>query len=503
MPGEPDTRVARAQHERHEGDFKLMSNLLNRRTFLQTGLAATGAAMTSSLPLNASTPPRTRPNLLFIYTEGQRADCMSVAGHPILRTPNQDRIAREGMRFTNAFCTNALCAPARAAVMTGMWSRTSGALDNKLLDTPLPPDIPIWTDLLRDHGYRTAMLGKVHLRNGLKERYWDYYFGFNAPATNYYKPRFAEGRDGKIGPEKTYSGYADDLVTDRALAWLNQLNGNEPFCLNLWFQTPHAPFFRPRRLLDAYNGVAIPKPATFDDDLRGYPGKPKPFVEADNKIGTIDTGDAVRSLEELCKDYYAGLTAVDQNIGRVLEWLDEHGLTDDTAIVFSSDHGYFLGEWRMFDKRLMHEPSIRVPMMVRYPHRVRAGEVKSEMALDVDLPPTLLDLCGIKAPAGMQGRSVLELGSSGSAPWRKDWLYDYYEYPGWENVKPHRGVRTETHKLIQWYTQDPQEWELYDLASDPNETVNLFGRPEHAALQQQLMQRLDSLLHEIPVRKSV
>jgi len=246
----------------------------------------------------------------------------------------------------------------------------------------------------------------------------------------------------------------------------------------------------------------IPKPATFDDDLRGYPGKPKPFVEADNKIGTIDTGDAVRSLEELCKDYYAGLTAVDQNIGRVLQWLDQRGLTDDTAIVFSSDHGYFLGEWRLFDKRLMHEPSIRVPMMVRYPHRVRAGEVRKEMALDVDLPPTLLDLCGIKATAAMQERSLLEVGAKGSAPWRKDWLYDYYEYPGFENVKPHRGVRTETHKLIQWYTQDPQEWELYDLASDPNETNNLYGKPEHDAVQQQLKQRLEELLREIPVRSA-
>jgi len=483
-------------------DSLAMTDLLNRRTFLQTGLAATGAALTSSLPLKAATPSRSKPNLLFIYTEGQRADCMSVAGHPILRTPNQDRIAREGTRFTNAFCTNALCAPARATAMTGMWSRTSGALDNQLLNTPLPPDIPIWTDLLREQGYRTAMLGKVHVRNGLKERYWDYYFGFNAPSTNYYKPRFAEGHAGTIGPEKTYKGYADDLVTDRALAWLDSLKSDEPFCMNLWYQTPHAPFFRPRRLLDAYNGVAIPKPATFDDDLRGYPGKPKPFVEADNKIGTIDTGDAVRSLEELCKDYYAGLTAVDQNIGRVLQWLDQRGLTDDTAIVFSSDHGYFLGEWRLFDKRLMHEPSIRVPMMVRYPHRVRAGEVRNEMALDVDLPPTLLDLCGVKAPSTMQGRSLLEVGAQGSAPWRKDWLYDYYEYPGFENVKPHRGVRTETHKLIQWYTQDPQEWELYDLASDPNETNNLYGKPEHAAVQQQLKQRLDELLREIPVRSA-
>jgi arylsulfatase A-like enzyme len=481
-----------------------MADGTSRREFVQKGLAATGAAVLGARPAEAGVQGvgGKRPNLIFIYNEGQRADALSMAGHPILKTPNQDRIGREGLYFNNAFCTNALCAPARAAAMTGMWSRSTGALDNQLLNTPLPKDIPVFTDQLREVGYKTAILGKVHTRNALKERYWDYYFGFNAPNTNFYNPRYAEGRDGKIGPEKVYKNqYADDLLTDKALGWLEQeKDSDKPFCLMLWFQTPHAPYFRARRHLDLYNGLAIPKPETFDDDLKGYPGKPTPFVDADNKIGTTATGDAVRSLEELCKDYYAGSVAIDENIGRVMAFLERTGKMDDTAIVVTSDHGYFLGEWRLFDKRLMHEPSIRVPMMIRYPKRIKAGTVKDEMVLDVDIAPTLLDLAGLPAAKTMQGRSMLEIGSKDAAPWRREWLYDYYEYPGNENVMPHRGVRTQTHKLIEWYTTEKREWEMYDLVKDPKEIHNLYGRPEHAALEADLKTRLERLLKATPVR---
>jgi arylsulfatase A-like enzyme len=484
-----------------------MSNPLesttNRREFIQGGVAMMGTLLASSTPAIASGSQKAkRPNIVFIYNEGQRADALSIAGHPILKTPNQDRVGREGVRFTNAFCTNALCAPARSTAMTGLWSRTSGALDNMRLDTPLPADIPVFTDLLHDAGYKTALLGKAHGRYGFKDRNWDYYLGYNSPATNYYHPRFAEGRNGKIGPEKTYENvYCDDFVTDHAIDWLKEERGDAPFCLLLWFTAPHAPFYRARRHLDLYNGVTIPKPATFDDDLKGYPGKPKAFVDAKNKIGTTVMGDATRSLEELCKDYYASSVAVDENIGRVLAYLEQTGELDNTAIVVSSDHGYFLGEWRLFDKRLMHEPSIRIPMMVRYPQRIHSGQVSDSMVLDVDLAPTMLDLAGVDIPGSMQGKSMLKAVGSEAASWRKEWLYDYYEYPGAEDVKPNRGIRTTTHKLIHYYN-DPQEFELYDLVNDPGETHNLYGDPAHAAIQAELTQRLEKLLQATPVRKA-
>ncbi len=473
-----------------------------RREFIQAGAATVGAVLASSiLPTANAQSTGKKPNLVFFYTEAQRSDALSLAGHTILKTPNMDRIGREGVWFKNAFCTNALCAPSRAVALTGMNSYSTGALDNTTHDAPLPPDIPLFTDLLHEAGYEVAMVGKAHVKNGVKERYWDYYFAFNAGNTDYDHPKFFEGRKGEMGKEITYDEYADDLATDRALAWLKEKR-DKPFCLLLWHQSPHGPFFRPRRLLDLYNGVPIPKPVTFDDDLQGYLGKPRAFADAKNKVGSTDMlYDSVRSNEELAKNYYAGFVGVDQNIGRVLDWLEKSGQLDDTAIVHSSDHGYFLGEWRSFDKRFMHEPSSRIPIMVRYPKRIQAGTVREEMALNLDLAPTLLDLAGVKVPQAMQGRSLVPLANGESTDWRKDWLYEYYDYPGAENVRPHRGVRTERYKLIYYYPLDSyaqtKEYELYDLQSDPGERNNLYNNPSYASVQAHLWKRMAELRSEI------
>ena len=474
-----------------------------RRDFLQGSVAVAGTVLASgvSSPAASAQAAPKRPNLIFFFGEGQRADALSIAGHPILKTPHHDRIGREGVHFRNAFCTNALCAPARAATLTGMYSKSTGALSNEHLRTPLPADIPLFTDLLREAGYEIAIVGKVHVRNGVEERKWDYYFGHNDPSNDYANPLFKEGRNGEVGPEKRYlKVYPDDLTVDKALAWLELDRGDKPFCLLVWFVAPHEPFFRPRRHLDLYNGIPIPKPATFDDDLKGYPGKPKSFGEGTNKIGTTSSHVACGSLEGIAKDYYAGLVAVDENIGRVFDYLERKKILEDTAIVQSSDHGYFLGEWRLFDKRLMHEPSIRVPLQVRYPKRIPAGTVREEMVLDIDLAPTFLDLAGLPIPSHMQGKSVLPLAKQADPGFRKDWLYEYYEYPNPENVAVHRGIRTDRYKLIHYYKDDPEAFELYDLEKDPKETQNLYGLPEHAALEGHLMERLEALRAAVPER---
>jgi arylsulfatase A-like enzyme len=406
------------------------------------------------------------------------------------------------MRFTNAFCTNALCAPARTVALTGMHSRSTGVLSNEHIRVPIPSDIPIFTDLLHEAGYEVAMLGKVHLPNGVEDRYWDYYFGHNSPGNNYVNPLFKEGRKGQIGPERQYHNvYPDDLTVDRALAWLDEDRGDKPFCLLVWFVAPHEPFFRARRHADLFRHTVIPKPATFDDDLKGYPGKPKCFGEAQNKIGTTFTHLACGSHEGMAKDYYSGIVAVDENIGRVLDYLDKKKILDDTAIVQGSDHGYMLGEFRMFDKRLMHEPSIRVPLMVRYPPRIPTGTVRDEMVLDIDLAPTLLDLAGLPVPVHMEGKSVLPLAKAADPSFRKDWYYEYFEWPNDEAVRPCSGIRTSRYKLIH-YAMDPQEFELYDLHTDPNETHNLWGNPNFASLQQHLMERLEVLRSQVPERKT-
>ena len=473
---------------------------VTRRDVLEGSMAMAGGLLASSvLPaaLNAQKPSR-RPNLIFFLGEGQRADALSIAGNPILKTPNHDRIGREGVRFENAFCTNALCAPARAVVLTGMYSRSTGALSNEHMNRPLPADIPLFTDLLHQAGYEVAITGKVHIQNGVEERYWDYYFGHNSPANNYANPFFKEGRKGRIGPEVQYRDmYPDDLTVDRALSWLDEDRGDKPFCLLVWFVAPHEPFFRPRRLLDLYRGTLTPKPATFDDDLKGYPGKPSGFINATNKIGTTPSHPAAASLEGVMKDYYSGLVAVDQNIGRIFDYLEKKNILDDTAIVQCSDHGFFLGEWRLFDKRLMHEPSIRVPLMIRYPRRVPAGTLRQEMVLDIDLAPTFLDLAGLPVPKAMQGKSILPLAHAPDPGFRKEWFYEYFEWPNPEGVPPCRGIRTERYKLIE-YTLEPHEYEMYDLVADPGETRNIYGVPAHADLQRQLQARLDAMSVALP-----
>lgn len=489
-------------------DFiKISSGLLGGLALNQSGIAALGA---ESIP--AADATGRRPNLVVFLGEGLRYDEMSCAGHPILKTPNMDRIAREGMTFGNSFTTNALCLPSRASMLTGLYSHAINAEGNEPTgqhggagngngNGPIPHDIPLFTELLHKAGYEVGFFGKAHIKNGLTDRYWDYYFGFNG-RTDYYNPLLTEGIAGKFSEPKRYEGYLDDVVTDRALAWLEQKR-DKPFCLLLNPFAPHAPFYRPRRYLDLYNGVTIPKPATFDDDLKGYPGKPRAFAEANNKIGTTWlSDDDPRSLEEVVKNHYAGVVDNDDNLGRIIDLLERHGNLDDTSIILTSDHGFFLGEWRMYDKRFMHEPSIRVPFMVRYPKMVKAGTSSDKMTLNVDIAPTVLELAGVPVPALMHGRSLMPLLKGESIEsWRKDWLYEYYEYPQWEHVRPHRGVRTERYKLIHYYKlaefpNEPEEFELYDLAKDPGELNNLYGQAGYAALTQQLMNRIAELRKE-------
>ncbi len=377
----------------------------SRREIALGGISAIGAgAVAGPRPsgAQASRPGDPRPNIVILMTDGQRADELSIAGHPIIRTPHMDRIGREGIRFENSFVINALCAPARGTILTGLYSRANGVIDNK--DRPIASGIPLISDLLHTAGYEIAFCGKSHVRGSLRDRYWDYYFG-PVGQPDYLTPLIAEGFNGRVGGDSAYRGYVDDLLTSAALGWLEGRR-DKPFCLFLWLYSPHRPFQRPRRLADLYNGVAIPKPATFDDDLRNYPGKPRAVANADNKIGSFAD---VRTLEALVKDHYATTVSADDNVGRVFDVLTRTGKLDDTAMIFTADHGFFLGEWHMFDKRLMHEPSIRVPLMIRYPKRIKAGSSNANMVLNLDIAPTVLELAGLPVPAAMQGRSLLPL----------------------------------------------------------------------------------------------
>jgi len=441
------------------------------------------AVLTTLAPAAAGGGPR-RPNFVFFLTDDQRADAMSCAGNPILRTPHLDRLAREGVRFRNAFVTNALCAPSRASFLTGLYSHAHGVPDNK--NRQIPADIPLVSDLLRKAGYEVAFCGKSHLAGALRNREWDYYFGYQGQG-NYLQPRIAEMQDGRIGPDQPHEGYMDDVVTDRALAWLKGRR-DKPFCLFLFFKAPHRSWTRAPRHADLFRDAVIPRPDTYAEAAQGHPGKPRAFARADNKIGNAPD---VQSLD-FVKDYYATLTAVDENVGRVLAALDETGLQDRTAVVFSSDNGFFHGEWGLYDKRLMHEPSIRVPLLVRYPGVTRPGATDDHMVLNVDLAPTFLALAGLPVPAAMHGRSLAPLLRGERPDWRKGWLYEYFEFPGAHSVAQNRGVRTERWKLIHYF-EPPEEWELYDLQADPGERRNLAADPAHAATLATLRARLQEL----------
>jgi arylsulfatase A-like enzyme len=468
-----------------------------RRSFLKAGAAALGSVALGTNAQGQGAAPPKRPNLIFMTTDGHRPDALSLNGNRILSTPNFDRIGTEGVQFTNSFVTNALCLPSRATALTGLYSHNTGCVDNQ--DRALPEDIPMFTDLLREAGYEVGLFGKAHVRD-LGKRNWDFYFGYPSAATDYFWPVIVEGAHSEVGPPKVYDGYVEDIVMDRAVQWIKQKR-EKPFCLIFWFQSPHAPFFRPRRLLDLYNGIPIPKPATFDDDLKGYPGKPRAFADADDNIGTyvrnsVTRFNCARSLEELCKDYYAGIVSADENAGKLYRALEEMGQMDDTAIMFSSDHGFFMGEWRKYDKRFMHEPSIRAPMLIRYPRIIRPGATADQMVTNVDIAPTFLELAGVPVPRRMQGLSLVPI-LKGEQPktWRKDWLYEYYEYPGPHNVRKNRGVRTERYKFIHYY-EAPEEFELYDLQQDPGELNNLYGNASHAELARTLLQRVAELREE-------
>ena len=473
-----------------------MDNQL-RRSFLQAGAGVAGSLALGADRLTAQDAPPRRPNLIFMTTDGHRPDALSLNGNRILHTPNFDRIGLEGVQFRNSFVCNGLCLPSRATALTGLHSHNTGCVDNQ--DRAIPDNIPLFTDLLRDAGYEVGLFGKAHVKD-LGKRRWDYYFGYPGAATDYFWPVITEGSNGKLGPPTVHDGYVEDVVMDRAIQWMKQKR-TQPFCMIFWFQSPHAPFFRPRRLLDLYAGVTIPKPATFDDDLKGYPGKPRAFAEADDRIGDYSRrsqtkNNCARTLEETVKDYYAGIVAADENVGKLFGALGEMRQFDDTAILFSSDHGFFLGEWRKYDKRFMHEPSIRVPMLVRYPRLARAGATVDEMTTNLDIAPTFLELAGVTVPKQMQGLSMVPfLKGEQPAKWRKDWLYEYYEYPGPHDVRKHRGVRTERYKFIHYY-EPPEEFEMYDLRDDPGELHNLYGDSRHAGLANDLRQRLQELRQE-------
>lgn len=434
-----------------------------------------------------------KPNILWITTEGVPVSVLSCYGSKIMQTPNIDRIASGGMLFRNSFCNNALCAPSRATLLTGKYNHLCGMETNpgqSDRDNPLSffnTSQQTFPKILKQHGYKTGLVGKWHLASGPGklanpgEAGFDYFaikLGAGGP---YYK---AAGylQNPSLGSlevkEKNYPGYITDNFTDLAIAGMKEMK--EPFCMAVQYFNDHRPFEPPHKYEHIYDDVHFPEPGTFWDD---YQSRSSAARQAHMRISDMQDfnppkGYTKRQLQQwnyqvFMRRFLSTLKAQDDNIGRLLDYLDQSGLADNTVVVFTGDHGFFMGDHGWFDKRFMYEQALRVPWMIRYPGVVKPGTTTDAWVLSIDNAPTALDLAGLPVPGDMQGRSVLPVIQGNTpADWRKSMYYHYYEFgvPHW--VVPNYGIRTERYKLISYYTIN--EWELFDLQRDPDEMESLF-----------------------------
>lgn len=432
--------------------------------------AAAGAAAATlggmSLPARAQAAggaaPR-RPNFVFIYTDDQRWDAMGVvqreqgerARFPWLRTPSMDRVAAEGVRFRNAFVVNSLCAPSRACFLTSQYSHLNGVANNH---TPFPVDSVTHATELRKAGYKTGYFGKWHMGGQTGQRP-----GFDFSASFVGQGVYIDCPIEVNGVKTPSKGWVDDVTTDYALQFIKE-NKDKPFSVVLGLKAVHGPRTPPESHKNDYAGETVKAP----ENAAARP----PYVAGEGKpVASAKTGGSENLL-----NYFRTLNGADDNVGKVLKTLDELGLAEDTVVVFASDNGYYLGEHGLGDKRSAYDESLRIALLLRYPRLAKAGSLVDQMALNIDLAPTLLDLAGVKIPESMQGRSWKPLLEGKAEDWRKAFFYEYFFEQGFPGTPTTLAVRTEDAKLIKY--PGHEEWtELFDLKADPLEMKNLAGDP--------------------------
>ena len=458
-----------------------------------------------------------RPNIIYIMSDDHAAHAIGAYGSRVNQTPNIDRLAREGMVLRNVFATNSICTPSRATILTGQYSHLNGVPVFNRFDSSR---LTVAT-LLQRGGYYTGMIGKWHL--GSDPAGFDRWEIF--PGQGAYRDPIMYTATG----EHTYTGqYVTDVVTDRAIEFLTTRPQNKPFFLMVHNKAPHRPWEPDEKhraqfanrwipeaetLWDSYatrtdalhenqqrvvddltrRDLKLPPPA----DLRGPDLTRWLAVKPDSVTITRDgapvtlTGEALGrwKYQRYMQDYLAVIQSVDDNVGRLLDFLDRRGLTRDTIVIYTSDQGFFLGDHGMFDKRFMYEESLRMPFLIRWPAVIKRATTSDAMALNVDFAPTFLDAAGLRPAGEMQGRSLLPLLRGRTPPdWRTSMYYRYYHDPGDHNTRAHYGVRTKTHKLIYYWKKD--QWELFDLTNDPQEMHNLYGQPGHERITEALKAEL-------------
>ncbi|MBN2408163.1 MAG: sulfatase [Candidatus Aminicenantes bacterium] len=459
-----------------------------------------------------------QPNILVIMSDDHAAHAISAYGSRLNATPQIDRIAREGMLFANCFCTNAICAPSRAVILTGRYSHLNGVRDNAVAFDGAQTTFP---KLLQKAGYQTALIGKWHLKSDPTGfDYWTVLPGQG----EYYNPDFIE-----MGVRKRREGYVTDILSDLAVDFLERSRDpSRPFLLMLHHKAPHRAWQPAPRHLNLFDEADIPLPETLFDD---YSGRSRAALEqemsvkdhfreeTDLKMGPpperlnaeqreiwekaygpkraafLQKRLAGRELvlwkyRRYMEDYLGCIAAVDESVGRVLDALERSGASENTLVIYTSDQGFFLGDHGWYDKRFMYEESLRMPLLVKLPGSIPAGSVNDELVLNLDFGPTFLELAGVPVPADMQGRSFAGLLFGQKAgDWRKAVYYHYYEYPAVHMVKRHYGIRTRQFKLIHFY-HDIDAWELYDLEKDPEELMNVYEDPAYLEARRELAAEL-------------
>jgi len=481
---------------------------IDRRSFIKTASAGSALAITGIG--NAIAESSKRPNILFIMSDDHAANAISCYGSRLAEvapTKNIDRLASEGMRLDNCFCTNSICVPSRASILTGTYSHVNKVYT---LADSLDPERDNVAKNLQKSGYSTAMIGKWHLQSEPSGfDYWNILPGQG----RYHKPIMKEIG----GAERTYDGHSTDVVTDLSLNWMTERDREKPFFLMCHFKAPHEAWDYARRYRDYLKDEHIPEPVSLWEDKshrsegsREYGFSMETMAERQTKeqyhsdppqdwSGMSDEAVKKEAYQVFMKRYLRTIKGVDDNVGRILDYLDENGLSENTVVIYTSDQGYFLGEHNYMDKRWMFEESLKMPFIVRYPKEIEAGSVNDDISLNVDFAPTFLDYAGSSAPSSLQGQSMRRnFKRETPADWRESMYYRYWMHT---NRPGHYGIRTKRYKLIYFYglplgmkgASDERTkvgWELYDLEKDPKEMKNVFKDPAYSAVINELKREL-------------
>ena len=456
-----------------------------------------------------------RPNIVVVLTDDHASHAISAYGSVVNQTPRIDEIAENGVRFENCFATNALCSPSRASILTGTYSHINGV---STLVTPLDASQPTFISQLKAAGYRTAMVGKWHMGDGEGHNpegfdYWDVLI----EQGEYHNPNLLN-EDGL----RSVPGYATDIITDLSMEWVESLGGDEPWCVLIWHKAPHRPWEPDEKHRDMYTDP-IPVPATFHDDYATRTASARRAAMRiaehlnmdDLKVpppaGLSYEEEALWKYQRYMEDYLRCVASVDDNVGRVTDWLRERGEFDDTLLMYCSDQGFFLGDHGWVDKRFMYEESLRMPLVLSYPRAVPAGQVHDGIVTNVDFARTILEFAGVETHERMQGRSFAgDIATEIEAlPAAEGMYYRYWEHDDiFHNAPAHYGYRSDRYKIIYYYNDGlgipgtgpftyPAEWELFDLQEDPDELNNVFHDPAYVSIREDMIARLAAAQREL------